>query len=274
MRPIDWKTLDWKILAHCDAYAVKRTVEKADRVAETVVRPMSMRNFQEKLSSDALWKSVYDTLTRSYADLEGKFELQFDNYGGYKLVYIGEKTITGPFVIRNCPVGFVALFPDKISDLSVMTSRKTNNQLLLLGPMRFVNSDCSPNCEYDFSNDRGVVELRVKTRLKKGDEVLVTYGPDFFESHKCLCRSRTCQSSLPEADNLLTAEQTTESSQFDNNPIEAESIDNDVSSSESETDLNSAGIEGNYLCESDCDEVIVADSDVLDNNTNSVGTFM
>ena len=70
MRPIDWKTLDWKILAHCDAYAVKRTVEKADRVAETVVRPMSMRNFQEKLSSDALWKSVYDTLTRSYADLE------------------------------------------------------------------------------------------------------------------------------------------------------------------------------------------------------------
>ena len=75
--------------------------------------------------------------------------------------------------------------------LSLMSPELTGKQLLLLGPMRFVNSDCSPNCEYDFSSELNFVQLRVKKRLNPGDEVIVKYGPDFFETNACLCR--TCE---------------------------------------------------------------------------------
>ena len=78
-----------------------------------------------------------------------------------------------------------------------MSSERSGKQLILLGPVRFVNSDCEPNCEYDFSSDSGIVQLRVKKRLNPGDEVFVKYGPDFFELNECRCR--TCQLRLNEA---------------------------------------------------------------------------
>ena len=94
--------------------------------------------------------------------------------------------------MRRNPVGFVAAIPDGVvTDLSVMSSENTGEQLLLLGPVRFVNSDCTPNCEYDFTSDSGIVQLKVKQRISPGDELFVKYGPEFFEFNSCLCR--TCE---------------------------------------------------------------------------------
>ena len=62
--------------------------------------------------------------------------------------------------------------------------------------MRFVNSDCSPNCEYDFSSELGIIQLHVKRRLSHGDELFVKYGTEFLESKACLCR--TCDLSSRE----------------------------------------------------------------------------
>ena len=54
-----------------------------------------------------------------------------------------------------------------------------------------MNSECEPNCEFDFARDCGIVQLRVRKRIGPGDEIFVKYGPEFFEINACLCR--TCR---------------------------------------------------------------------------------
>ena len=190
------KNINWETLAHCDAYAVKLMVEKAEksgspkREAQCVVKPKSERVFNRLVEEDESYRSVYRMLCQSYQNLEGKFGIEFDNYGGYRLMYTSDKEISPPFVFRTVPLGFVAALPDGFkSTLSVMTSTKTANTLLLLGPIRFINSDCKPNCEYDFTNDQGYVEIRAIKKIKKGDEILVRYSKDYFGSQGCLCKS-------------------------------------------------------------------------------------
>ena len=72
---------------------------------------------------------------------------------------------------------------------AVMSSERTGETLLLLGPLRFPNLDCKPNCEYDYSSDSGIVQLRVRRRVNPGDELFVKYGPEFFEANACRCRT-------------------------------------------------------------------------------------
>ena len=69
-----------------------------------------------------------------------------------------------------------------------MSSERTGETLLLLGPLRFLNSDFEPNCEYDYSSDSVIVQLRVRRWVNPGDELFVKYGPEFFEANAC----RTC----------------------------------------------------------------------------------
>ena len=128
----------------------------------------------------------------SYENLQPLFSITHDSYGGYRLLYQGKRLVYPPFVFRKVPVGFVAKVPEGVvTDLSIMSSERTGEQLLLLGPIRFVNSDCDPNCEYDFSSDAGIVQLKVKKRISPGDEIFVKYGPEFFENNACECR--TCR---------------------------------------------------------------------------------
>ena len=77
------------------------------------------------------------------------------------------------------------------------------DQLLLVGPMRFVNSDCDPNCEYDFSSSDGVVQLKVKRTAYPGSEVLVKYGDEFFEKNTCRCQ--TCERIISEAEHYFSS---------------------------------------------------------------------
>ena len=93
-------------------------------------------------------------------------------------------------VLRRNPIGFLApVAKNIVTDLSVMSSERTGETLLLLGPLRFLNSDCEPNCEYDYSSDSGIVQLRVRRRVNPGDELFVKYGPEFFEANACRCRT-------------------------------------------------------------------------------------
>ena len=61
--------------------------------------------------------------------------------------------------------------------------------MLLLGPVRFVNSDCEPNCEYDFTSDNDIVRIKTRRKLKPGEEVTVKYSNDFFDINSCLCKT-------------------------------------------------------------------------------------
>ena len=117
------------------------------------------------------------------------FDIVHDQYGGYRLVYNGSDEVNAGTVFRRSPVGFVKPIPDGVYDLSIIRSERTGSNMVLLGRVRFINSDCSPNCEYDFSSDVGIVQIRVRRKLNKGDEVFVKYGEDFFASTQSRCRT-------------------------------------------------------------------------------------
>ena len=186
------KDVGWSVLAQCDFFAVEELVQTPERLAMQTVKPMRKSVFETNLRKDIKWRETYDSVLTAYQSLGPKFAIKYDSFGGYRLLYFGEEIIRPPHVFRRNPIGFIREVPDGVAtDLSVMSSRRTGKQLILLGPMRFVNSDCDPNCEYDFSSELGIIQLRVKRRILPGDEILVKYGPDFFEFNACRCR--TCQ---------------------------------------------------------------------------------
>ena len=122
--------------------------------------------------------------------LEPNFVIRHDSFGGYRILYAGKHPIQPLIVLKRNPIGFVQEVPEGVAtNLSVMSFERNGKQFLLLGPMRFVNPDCSPNCEYDFSSEAGIVQLRVKKRINHGDEILFKYGPDIFEINACRCRT-------------------------------------------------------------------------------------
>ena len=154
------------------------------------VAPMRESLFERKIARDSTWKEVFENICETYRSLHPSFKIGFDSFGGYRLLYTGNEIVNPPTVFRKQPLGFVKAVPENaVSELSVMSSVRTGEQLLLIGPLRFVNSDCNPNVEYDFAGDSGFVKLRVKRRILPGDELLVKYGPEFFDSNECRCRT-------------------------------------------------------------------------------------
>ena len=197
------KKVDWPILAQCDLFAVKRYVETEFRSAEELVRPLSERIFNKRISTENARKDTFEKLCHAYGSLETDFHIAYDKYEGYRLMYCGKEALAVNTVLRGKPIGFVRPIPDGVTDWSVMRSERTGENLLLVGPIRFVNSDCSPNCDYDFSSITGIVQLKTKKRIFCGQEILVKYGADFFEQNQCRCA--TCEK-ITENANLIFSE--------------------------------------------------------------------
>ena len=191
------KKIDWPILAQCDLYAVKEHVEKGFRIAEELVIPLSKRVFDQRIKDAEDWRETYRVVSESYRNLDPEFDIENYRYGGYRLVYNGTKVLPAKQVLRGKPIGFVKPVPDGITEWSVMRSSRTSEQLLLVGPMRFVNSDCNPNCEYDFSSSNGIAQLKVKRQIYPGTEILLEYGDEFFEQNQCRCL--TCENILSDS---------------------------------------------------------------------------
>ena len=184
------KDTDWYTLAQCDFFAVEKFVQTADRIAMRTIEPIREAIFRRKNENNQKWINTYKEVCKSYEKLEPNFAIRHDNYGGYRMLYTGSSVVSPCTVLRRNPICFVREIPDGVvTELSVMSSERTGKQLILLGPMRFINSDCSPNCEYDFSSETGIVQLRVKKRINPGEEIFVEYGPDFFDKNSCLCRT-------------------------------------------------------------------------------------
>ena len=178
-------------------YAVKEHVEKGFRIAEQLVRPLLKRVFEQRIKDAEDWKETYRVVCECYRNLDPEFVFENDRYGGYRLVYNGTKVLPAKQVLRGKPIGFVKPVPDGITEWSVMRSSRTGEQLLLAGPMRFVNSYCDPNCEYEFSSSNGIVQLKVKRQIYPGTEILVKYGDEFFEQNQCRCL--TCENILSDS---------------------------------------------------------------------------
>ncbi|KAJ7651146.1 hypothetical protein FB45DRAFT_731006 [Roridomyces roridus] len=75
---------------------------------------------------------------------------------------------------------------------SVIRSSKTGKEHLFLGPARFVNHDCSNNCELFWGQGK-YIGVRVLRPIVPGEEITVNYGAGYFgvDNRNCLCE--TCE---------------------------------------------------------------------------------
>ena len=155
------KNVHWSVLTQCDFFAVESLVQTTDRPAMKTIEPLRESIFQQKLANNTLWKETFDTMCSAYENLSPNFKVCHNNFGGYRLTYKGNHTLYPSTVLKRVPVGFIAAVPEGVvTDLSVMSTERTGEQYILLCPIRFVNSDCNPNCKYNFASDFGIVQLR------------------------------------------------------------------------------------------------------------------
>lgn len=93
----------------------------------------------------------------------------------------------------------------ELTDLSVI--RVASRSLPLLGPLRFINHRCSPNCEvrvykltlvhilivslqYIVIKNKWTHFIKAKADIAVGEEIFVSYGSDYFEDlgdDGCVC---------------------------------------------------------------------------------------
>ncbi|TIB01362.1 hypothetical protein E3P96_02395 [Wallemia ichthyophaga] len=108
---------------------------------------------------------------------------------------IATKNITSNTPVKNCLATLTKITPkqdqiltDSNNDWSVLTSLSSGTRIFL-GPARFANHDCNNNCQLQRTKDHiNLVTIRC---IRKGDEILLNYGPHYFgeNNEKCFCRS-------------------------------------------------------------------------------------
>ena len=76
-------------------------------------------------------------------------------------------------VFWDVPVGVLRESDFKITDFPVIIRSSSKKENLMSGPTRFVNSDCHPNCDYDFTSDADIVRIRALRTTRSGDEITV-----------------------------------------------------------------------------------------------------
>ncbi|KAF9210200.1 Histone-lysine N-methyltransferase set9 [Haplosporangium sp. Z 27] len=117
------------------------------------------------------------------------------------------------FELRYC-AGTIAILNEqeerdlenRTSDFSVIkTSRK--GTCLFLGPARFVNHDCDPNCSF-MSAGANVIYFKVLKTINVNDEITTHYGDNYFgtKNQECLCATceRLCQGGYKKSKGVAT----------------------------------------------------------------------
>ena len=205
------KDVDRRVLSHCDGQAVRAVIEYGNREAMTVLRLKPNGAFLSQCEKDQLLSKCFAICLESYKSLNGIYDIRHDDYGGYRMFYVGQVKIRARDLFPSSPLGFLTAIPENITDLSVIRKKSTPGvSFLMLGAVRFVNSDCNPNAEYDFGSDQKVVKLRSLKTIFPGTEILVKYSDDFFECYSCHCSTCKLSSSAFDtlnglyADNLLS----------------------------------------------------------------------
>lgn len=77
------------------------------------------------------------------------------------------------------------------TDFSIIHTSRNGNANLLLGPARFVNHDCNPNCSFTRKGQK--ISLRAIKNIHVGQELTVTYAKNYFGYRNRECRCVTCE---------------------------------------------------------------------------------
>jgi histone-lysine N-methyltransferase SUV420H len=78
------------------------------------------------------------------------------------------------------------------NDFSLIVSSRRNTCSLLLGPVRFANHDCNANARFAAVGSTGVQVISTKP-IRRGDEITVDYGDDYFGKYNKDCLCFTCE---------------------------------------------------------------------------------
>ncbi|EJU03953.1 hypothetical protein DACRYDRAFT_20676, partial [Dacryopinax primogenitus] len=76
-------------------------------------------------------------------------------------------------------------------DFSIVVNVHTKRFFILLGPARFVNHDCNPNVK--MKRDGKSLTFEVIRPIKGGEEILSSYGENYFGEENCECLCETCE---------------------------------------------------------------------------------
>lgn len=81
---------------------------------------------------------------------------------------------------------------DDSSDFSVICTSRMKGTSVLLGPARFVNHDCDPNCKFITTNKDNIT-LMVLRQISIGEELTIMYSENYFGDNNCECLCQTCE---------------------------------------------------------------------------------
>jgi histone-lysine N-methyltransferase SUV420H len=77
-------------------------------------------------------------------------------------------------------------------NFSIVTSSRTGDVSIFLGPARFANHDCNPNAQLSPVGDHGM-QIVATRRINANDEITVSYGEGYFGENNCDCLCATCE---------------------------------------------------------------------------------
>lgn len=77
-------------------------------------------------------------------------------------------------------------------DFSIVMSSRKKTPSLFLGPARFANHDCDANARLTTRGFNGMTVVAARD-IKRGEEITVTYGNDYFGIDNCECLCGTCE---------------------------------------------------------------------------------
>ena len=157
---------------------------------QTFIELMSTDAYNDLKATDSRVTVVHNYLQKAYDQLQlAQISLRPDEFGGYGLQYTGDvPLLKGQFLREYIPVEEEKTF----TSLSVMATREgSSRSRVMVGPARFVNHSCRPNCEYRAIelNGRKAVQISALSGISAGVNLSTFYGSSFFgEGNKdCLC---------------------------------------------------------------------------------------
>ncbi|KAL7291590.1 hypothetical protein TKK_0014633 [Trichogramma kaykai] len=122
-----------------------------------------------------------------------------DNYNGVAI--FAKKSIKKDTVLKYVFGVFKELTEQQEADLSeskqdfsIIYSTRSKKNNILLGPISYVNHDCKPNCKYK-DNAFTTIHLQAIRNINEGEELLVSYGENYFGTNNQECQCKTCKNS-------------------------------------------------------------------------------
>ncbi|KAJ3143112.1 hypothetical protein HK100_010695 [Physocladia obscura] len=171
--------------------------ESPDRKTFEAFAPFLQNRTEEQISDFKEHMKRYFSMYLPNAGFEVAKTMRYKNSGKVEACVISTKKWNPGDEIRLCS-GYIAELTehDEIHlanrDFSVLYSTRKGCMCLFLGPARFVNHDCQPNCNF-IPTGTNAICFKVLREIEIGQEITTFYGGDYFGDGNSECLCATCE---------------------------------------------------------------------------------